>query len=752
MESLYRKYRPQTFGDVVGQKHIVATLERAIQENKLSHAYLFCGPRGTGKTTMARILAKALVCEQGAGHLPDGTCEQCLAITRGEHPDVYELDAASRTGVDNVREEIINRVDFAPTMGRSKIYIIDEVHMLTAAAFNALLKTLEEPPEHVVFVMCTTDPQKIPATILSRIQRFDFHAISDEEIVEHLARVSESEGFRADREALAMVAAHARGGMRDALSTLEQLSVFGDGAVTIEAARDMLGQVDSATLSTSVMAIANHDAPALFSEVAAQVESGADLKLYTGSLLSRLRDVYVMAVAGPVKNVLTNDPAELDALAREARAFSSPDAIARALSSLGDCALSLRSSTNPRLELEVCFTKIARPESDLSLESLSERLARLEQALATGATLPAPAEKVAVQAPAMPVAATVVAPRPQPVPAPQAAPVPKPNPVPATQAAPQPAPIPAPKPQAVPVPAPKPQPAPAPQTAPTPVSKPVPLPQPAASRTGASELQGPWKQIQGIVQKTCMPAYALILSAQPAGDDGETFSIQFPPNSSFAVKMFTTRKDVRGPLNAAVNQVMGPRRIDVYEGGAVSNATSIPAAKKAAPAPQPAPEPALASTPIPSRPPAPQPAAPVPQPKPAPAPQPEEKRNESMTPPWKDVPSQPAPAPAPAEKLPEPVFEPDEDDYDGPLYDDYLPADAEEGDQSLYAPGVPAPAAAAPEPAAADAPTALHELAEGVVLNEAQQQVAGMFDEVFGEGVKVLEVGADSSIFVRETS
>ena len=195
MESLYRKYRPQTFADVVGQQHVVGTLRHAVLEGRTSHAYLFCGPRGTGKTTMARLLAKALMCEQGQGHLPDGTCEQCRLIASGDHPDVYELDAASRTGVDSVREEIINNVNYAPTRGSYKIYIIDEVHMLTSAAFNALLKTLEEPPDHVVFVLCTTDPQKIPPTILSRVQRFDFRPIGDEDIRAHLAYVCEQEGF-----------------------------------------------------------------------------------------------------------------------------------------------------------------------------------------------------------------------------------------------------------------------------------------------------------------------------------------------------------------------------------------------------------------------------------------------------------------------------------------------------------------------------------------------------------------------------
>ncbi|MBR3258407.1 MAG: DNA polymerase III subunit gamma/tau, partial [Eggerthellaceae bacterium] len=179
-EALYRKYRPRTFAEVVGQDTIERTLKNAVAQDKVSHAYLFCGPRGTGKTTSARLLAKALLCEHGPTPEPDGSCPDCLDIARGMHPDVYELDAASRTGVDNVREEIIGRVAYAPTRGRYKIYIIDEVHMLSVAAFNALLKTLEEPPAHVVFVLCTTDPQKVPETIQSRCQRFDFRRIGAE--------------------------------------------------------------------------------------------------------------------------------------------------------------------------------------------------------------------------------------------------------------------------------------------------------------------------------------------------------------------------------------------------------------------------------------------------------------------------------------------------------------------------------------------------------------------------------------------
>ena len=211
-EALYRKYRPQVFEDVMGQEPIERTLKNAIAQDKVSHAYLFCGPRGTGKTTTARLLAKALLCQAGPTPEPDGTCEDCQLIAEGLHPDVYELDAASRTGVENVCEEIISRVQFAPTRGRSKIYIIDEVHMLSVAAFNALLKTLEEPPSHVVFVLCTTDPQKVPETIHSRCQRFDFRRIAPESMVSRLGAICIAEGVEFEGEALDLVAHRAEGG------------------------------------------------------------------------------------------------------------------------------------------------------------------------------------------------------------------------------------------------------------------------------------------------------------------------------------------------------------------------------------------------------------------------------------------------------------------------------------------------------------------------------------------------------------
>ncbi|WP_297181789.1 DNA polymerase III subunit gamma/tau [uncultured Enorma sp.] len=392
MESLYRKYRPLTFESVVGQQHIVSTLEHAVTEGRLSHAYLFCGPRGTGKTTMARILAKSLLCQgadaaraQGAaGCLPDGSCPECAAIAEGTHPDVYELDAASRTGVDNVREEIIGSVNFAPVRGAYKIYIIDEVHMLTTAAFNALLKTLEEPPAHVVFVLCTTDPQKIPETILSRCQRFDFHRIGNEDIVGRLRFICEQEGFAFDDDALEVVAKHARGGMRDALSTLEQLSVFGNGSVRAADARALLGEVSGTVLSRFSHALASRDVSTLFALVKEQVDAGEDLMELTRDLVAHVRDVYMAHVAGARPELIEGTPEEIAALAEEAALFESGDRLSRVLVVLDDAALEMRSAADMRLVLEIALTRLARPEADLTLEALAERLERLEAQIAKG--------------------------------------------------------------------------------------------------------------------------------------------------------------------------------------------------------------------------------------------------------------------------------------------------------------------------------------------------------------------------------
>ena len=388
--SLYRKYRPEVFADVVGQEHVEKTLINAISEGAVAHAYLFCGPRGTGKTTSARLLAKALLCESAQNGQPDGTCPQCLEIAQGTHPDVFELDAASRTGVDNVREEIIGRVGFAPTRGRFKVYIIDEVHMLSTAAFNALLKTLEEPPEHVVFVLCTTDPHKVPETIQSRCQRFDFRRFSVEEIVGYLERISKGEGFEYEPEALEFIAAKSAGGMRDATTALEQVGVYTEGKITLDEATRMFGQIDIAALFEIAGYIAQRDTPSCFVWVNDLVGRGVDLSQFARDLAAHLRNLYVTAITGGENGIVACTAAQLERYRQQAAEFGGVDRLARALDICGALVAELRNSSDARLSVEIAMTRLTRPDSELTLEALAERIEALELRPSMG-TAPQPA-------------------------------------------------------------------------------------------------------------------------------------------------------------------------------------------------------------------------------------------------------------------------------------------------------------------------------------------------------------------------
>lgn len=376
--SLYRKYRPEVFADVVGQEHVEKTLINAISEGAVAHAYLFCGPRGTGKTTSARLLAKALLCESAQNGQPDGACPQCLEIAQGTHPDVFELDAASRTGVDNVREEIIGRVGFAPTRGRFKVYIIDEVHMLSTAAFNALLKTLEEPPEHVVFVLCTTDPHKVPETIQSRCQRFDFRRFSVEEIVGYLERISKGEGFECEPEALEFIAAKSAGGMRDATTALEQVGVYTEGKITLDEATRMFGQIDIAALFEIAGYIARRDTPSCFVWINDLVGRGVDLAQFARDLASHLRNLYVTAITGGENGIVACTAAQLERYRQQAVEFGGVDRLARALDICGALVAELRNSADARLSVEIAMTRLTRLDSELTLEALAERIEALE--------------------------------------------------------------------------------------------------------------------------------------------------------------------------------------------------------------------------------------------------------------------------------------------------------------------------------------------------------------------------------------
>ena len=704
MESLYRKYRPLTFDSVVGQQHIVSTLEHAITEGRLSHAYLFCGPRGTGKTTMARILAKALLChnaeaaraEGASGCMPDGTCEECELIAEGNHPDVYELDAASRTGVDNVREEIINSVNFAPVRGKYKIYIIDEVHMLTTAAFNALLKTLEEPPAHVIFVLCTTDPQKILETILSRCQRFDFHRIGNEDIEHRLAYVCEQEGFDYDDEALAIVARHAKGGMRDALSTLEQLSVFGNGTVHADDARSLLGEVSDQILGEFARAIASRDIAELYGLIRAQVEEGNDLLELTRDLVAHVRDVYVACVAGARAELFEGGAEQAEGLAAEAAAFGEhpADRLARVLTVLDDAALEMRGASDVRLVLEIACTRLARPEADLTIEALAERVARLEAMVASGAVptsvaaaqaasaAPATAQqptlisgaRAAAPAATAPAATSAhqggmpwdrgaaAAPAAQPAPKPASTQVSKPA-TPASQPAPASQPVAAPASTSVAsaMPAPAPKPNNAAQVAAAGAAE-----TPAVEDAG--ELQRKWAEVVERVKARQASYAGLLLNARATADDGSKLTVSFPAGSTFAIKMLG-RTDTQSVVLPTVCAVFGRRTVDyVLDGGGTpapqheEHSPSARAAASADPQPvssaapvssnvsatQPKAAPVAAPTPLAPEPAVPKPAAPVPAPNPAAAPVP--KSSDLAKAPWLRS-DNPAGAPA-AGKLP----------------------------------------------------------------------------------------------------
>ena len=747
-EALYRKYRPQVFEDVVGQEHIERTLKNAIDQGKVSHAYLFCGPRGTGKTTTARLLAKALLCEHGPTSSPDGTCQSCVDIAEGQHPDVYELDAASRTGVENVREEIIGRVNFAPSRGSKKVYIIDEVHMLSTAAFNALLKTLEEPPSHVVFVLCTTDPQKVPATIHSRCQRFDFHRLGTGEMVDRLRVICMAEEAEFEEDALELVAHRADGGMRNALTTLEQLITFGGGKVTVEGARDLLGSLASTDMARIMDAVGRRDVAACFAWVAEYMDSGADLAQFARDMAEHVRNLYVVAMAGS-KAVLGVTGSELTQLESELKLFG-PDRASRMLGVLGDLIVQLKTAGNPRLCFEIALTRMVRPDSDLTLEALAERIEALEQGksavavmVPAAASAPQPVQHAAPrQAPApapqaAPVPAAAAQPAPAPVGRPAAAPAPMPQPAPA---APQPAPQ-APAPaamqapsagfpsQAAPAPAPQvpsvPAPAPAPVAAPEPQAV-VPAPAPAVAQPASGDLaavignpaalQRVWRSVVAAVKKEKMSYGVLFVNVKARPNaQGNGVLIEFPADNPFAFSL-ASKPEVSDLIGRAFAQVAGmPVPFQCVQS---SGAQAAPA-PVAAPAPMPQPAPA-APQPAPQAPaPAAMPASPAgipPWEDPAPAapaappsvpvappmPQAALSPAQSQVPPWEDAPVAPVSEPAAGSS--------GESAYADAYFDDSVPLDAygdmaDMGGYDGYSdpgyadPGYGIPAASAPVPA-----------------------------------------------------
>ncbi|MDQ7850909.1 MAG: DNA polymerase III subunit gamma/tau, partial [Armatimonadota bacterium] len=374
--SVYRRWRPQTFEEVIGQERITRTLQNAIQAGRVTHAYLFAGHRGTGKTTVARILAKALNCVQGPTPHPDNTCPSCQAINQGSSLDVIEIDGASHTQVDHIRE-LKEKIVLAPAESRYKVYIIDEVHMLSTSAFNALLKTLEEPPPHAVFVLVTTEPHKIPATVASRCQRFDFRRVPLAEIEARLRHIAQAEGFAIDDRALRHIARLADGSVRDAESVLDQLGAYKDERITTEDILSILGAPAEETLFALADALLHRNPVEVLRTVSGLLDEGKESRQIMRTLLEHFRDLLIAKVAQDPAGVLDTTPERLAALRQQAAGAEVADLL-RAAKILSDADVEARAHSQPRLLLEIALIRLARPEMDPTLEGLQARIHALE--------------------------------------------------------------------------------------------------------------------------------------------------------------------------------------------------------------------------------------------------------------------------------------------------------------------------------------------------------------------------------------
>lgn len=380
-QALYRKYRPHRFDEVVGQDHITETLAREVVEDKIAHAYLFTGPHGTGKTTSARLLAMALNCTNRADNgEPCNECVSCEGITNGSSIDVVELDAASHNKVEDIREIRVNVSTVAAADGARRIYILDEAHMLSRAASNALLKTLEEPPEHVVFVLATTEPYKLLDTIRSRTQRFDFRPVASEILIEHLAGIADKEGFSYDHEALGAVTVHAEGSVRDALSLLEQVAALGSGEVTTAGVSRALGVAASDSYGRLLDLVVAGDAAGGMMLVAELASQGADIRRFVSDAIGYLRGVFLAQYAPNIEEVVDAPNETIEEWRIRAASISSSEVL-RTIDELSNALAQLRDGREERLVLELAILRLTRPEVIPDLESVTVRLDRVERSV-----------------------------------------------------------------------------------------------------------------------------------------------------------------------------------------------------------------------------------------------------------------------------------------------------------------------------------------------------------------------------------
>lgn len=389
--ALYRKWRPQRFEDISGQDQVTVTLKNELESNRISHAYLFCGTRGTGKTSMAKLLAKAVNCKAAEGLNPCNACESCISINEGNSIDVYEIDAASNRGIDDIRN-LREAIKFTPTLGKYKVYIIDEVHMLTNEAFNALLKTLEEPPEYVLFILATTEPHKLPATILSRCQRFDFRRISAENIAERLRQVCAAEGIEAEEDAIKLIARNSDGAMRDALSILDQCSVYGDRKITHNTVLEVMGIVNDEYLFRISERVMKEDASGAIETVNEIAERGKDISQFIRDLMIHYRNLLMTKVVEKCEDVIDMSKEGIEQLKKQSSEYDKNNII-RCIGILSELENEAKWSGNPRILLEVALVKMCRTGADSSTDGLLARISRLEDMLAKGSFTAKPEAK-----------------------------------------------------------------------------------------------------------------------------------------------------------------------------------------------------------------------------------------------------------------------------------------------------------------------------------------------------------------------
>jgi DNA polymerase III subunit gamma/tau len=516
--ALYRKYRPQTFADVVGQEAVVRTLGNAIGTDAVRQAYLFAGPRGTGKTSMARILAKCLNCAQGPTTTPDGSCHACRAITAGTSLDVIEMDAASQRGIDDIRE-IRDRVVLQPVEGRYKIYILDEAHQLTDAAWNALLKLIEEPPPHLVFVFCTTDLSKVLPTVRSRCQTFVFQRPRLQDLVKKLRLIADAEGIEVPDQALALVARGARGAFRDAESTLDQLAAATGNQVTVQSVLELLGTVEEEALFRLCDLVIDRDTAGALTYLEELAERGHDLGRLVLDLIEHLRQIMLAQHLGDVPEAAATSEEARERLKAQGNQLEEATVL-RLVDLLAIAVDDMRQGGDPRLPLELALVKVTRPASDLSRESIAFRLERLEQGHVPSAPAAAAAAETGSAEPAAeaePAAGAESVPAPEPVPVPVGAP-----------------------------------------------------------GLELSQLQEAWLRqvLPAVEERGGMPTASLLREAHPADLSEETLTLEFPPSAQFHLDLVRDPKNA-GLLADALYDVTGRRFELVFELGEAREAPAV---------------------------------------------------------------------------------------------------------------------------------------------------------------------------------